>query len=225
MATLDTVSPQELALNAQKERRDMRLEMVRRLLIRGIKNPLEIQRSLASLEPPIHVTTRTIFRYKAAIENRTIKAIQKKEGLGKTIEEMAMGIKETFEEVTREMWKQYHAPIKLYGRCPHYNHTGKDSCGLTAEFIVNAATIKVAALKEIRDTAFKNLEVMQSLGLVNKAPEKHQMVDRDGNPIDPVSENTMVLNQQFTAFVNSLYKDPVGINKGDSPEKQADERN
>lgn len=170
------------------------------------------------MDPPVHVTTRTIFRYKAIIEHRMVREVRKREGLNKTVEELALELKKTYEEVNRELWKQYHAPVRLRARCPHLEHKAQNSCGLYAEILINSAMVKVAALKEIREMAGKQLEIMQSLGLVAKAPEKHQMVDAQGNPIDPIAADKMVLNQQFMAFVNATFKDPVGVNKGsDTP--------
>lgn len=213
-----------LGNTARTERKNMRIELVRRLMLRGVKSPTEIKQSLESMNPPVYVTIRSIMRYKSVITKRMVVAVREKEGLNKTIEEMAMELKNTFEEITREMWRQYHAPIVLRVRCPHGEHKGLLACNLKAEVYLNAAMVKVAALKEIRETAAKQLDVMQSLGLVNKAPVKIQSVDKDGNPVDPVAANTAVLNQQFNAFINATYKDPVGVNKGtDTPEKQEEE--
>lgn len=206
----------EIGNSAKQEQKQLRIELVRRLLVRGVKQPKEIKTSLESMNPPVSLSIRTIHRYLNVITRQNNKQIREKEGLNKTIEEMALELKQTFEEVSREMWRQYHAPIVIRVKCPHPEHrVGKLACGLVAEAHLNQAMVKVAALKEIRETASKNLEVMQSLGLVNKAPEKHQMVDKDGNPIDPVSNDKAVLNQQFIAFINSMYKDPVGANKGE----------
>lgn len=177
------------------------------------------------MNPPVYVTLRSIYRYKSIVTHRNVVAIRKKEGLDKTIEELAMDLKNTYEEVSREMWRQYHAPILLRARCPHPDHKGKNDCGYIAQMQLNQAMVKVAALKSISEIAAKQLEVMQSLGLVNKAPDKHQMVDAQGNPIDPIGSDKMVLNQQFNAFINATYKDPVGVDKGESsPEKQDHEQ-
>ncbi len=214
----------QIGTTARQEKKNMHIELVRRLMLRGVKSPTEIKSSLESMNPPVYVTLRSIYRYKSVVTRRTVVAIRNKEGLNKTIEEMAMELKNTFEEITREMWKQYHAPIRLRARCPHPEHKGNAACGLFAEFLLNSASVKVAALKEIRETAAKQLDVMQSLGLVNKAPEKHQMVDKDGNPVDPIGEDKQVLNQNFIAFIKASFQDPVGVNKGsDTPEQQEDE--
>lgn len=209
---------------ARTEQKEMRIELVRRLVLRGVSAPREIKQSLESMNPPVSLTIRSIHRYKSVVTHRHVAAIRGKVGLNKTIEEMAMDLKNTFEEVSREMWRQYHAPIRLRAKCPHPDHRGPKTCRLYADLYLNSALVKVAALKEIRDTAAKQLEVMQSLGLVNKAPEKHQMVDKNGNPVDPGEMDKQKLNNQFIAFINATFKDPVGVQKGlESPEKQEQE--
>lgn len=196
-----------------QEQRDMRIELVRRLMLRGIQSPTEIQQSLAKMDPPVHVTVRSVYRYKSIVVKRSNVEIRKKTGLNKTVEEVAYDIKKSFEEVSRELWKQYHAPVRLRVKCPHPEHVRNNACGQYAEVLLNAAHTKVLALKEIRETASKSLDIMQSLGLVNHAPVKVQTVDKDGNPIDPVAQDSQILNQQFIAFVNATFKDPVGVNK------------
>ncbi len=213
----DLASKGTTARQAQKE---LNIELVRRLMLRGVKSPTEIEQSLKTMNPPVHVTIRSIMRYKSIVTHRFVKDVSKKEGLNKTIEEMALELKLTFEEIARELWKQYHSPIVLRSRCPHTNHRGNNACGLTSEIYLNAALVKVAALKEIRETAAKQLDIMQSLGLVNRAPEKLQLLDAQGNPIDPVAKDRAVLNQQFNAFINATFKDPVGVNKGETPTEQ-----
>lgn len=182
--------------DAKIQKKELRIELVRRLMLRGVKSPIEIQKSLATMDPPVILTLRSVYRYKGVLIRRNVKDVREKVGLNKTIEELAMELKSQFEEVSRELWKQYHSSY-------------------------SKASTKVQALKEIRETTQKYLEIMQSLGLISKAPEKHQMVDKDGNPIDPVPAERVMLNQQFIAFIKAQYQEPLGTERGnETPEEQ-----
>jgi len=173
------------AANTRREHKEQAIEMVRRLMVRGIRSAIEIQVTLEKNKPPINVTVRTVRRYKAIIKRRNIEKLSNGMGVHKSVEELVLQLKEDYDEITRELWKTYHAPT-----------TG--------------ASAKVSALKEIRETTSDLVERLQSLGLIAKAPEKHQLVDKDGNPVDPAPTNIMLLSQEFNAFVKAKLQDPIG---------------
>lgn len=199
-------------LNPQILRMKRAHKVIRALLLRGVKDIEEIQTQLGKQNPPINVSMRTTFRYMADLRKEMELAIANKEGLKQSVEEMAYTLIQVFEEVSRELWKQYHAPTKVSAR-GECQHCKKDT---VLEFsIPGYSLIKVAALKEIRTTAEKQVEKLQSLGLAHKAPEKHQMLDANGNPIDPAELNKQALNQQFISFIKATFQNPVGLNKPD----------
>lgn len=194
-------------------KKEKALEIVRRLMIRGVDDAVEIQEHLRRFKIPINVGLRSIYRYKAIIRKRSKKQIEEKYGVSKTVEEMAFEIREMFDEVQRELWTQYHqtTPKKVLCNC------GGEGC--TKEIIVQLPPTpgdKIRALREIRETAKHYAEKLQDLGLVNRAPTKVQMVDAQGNPIDPhagLMENKTQLVAEFLAFYKSKYQDPVGSDK------------
>lgn len=181
--------PQQLGRNARAALKEYRMNVVRRLIIRGIDTSAEITEQLASLKKPILVDQRTVRRWMAEIKLNSLKAASKKEGLDKTIDELVIDLKEQFDEVNKELWKVYHNPA-------------------------TQSAAKVAALKAIREGAEEWIEKLQVLGLVATAPQTHQMLGADGKPIDPTTSvvfNTdkMVLNQQFNSFIKTLHQDPI----------------
>lgn len=185
----ESISGTNIGANARKLKKEMQIELVERLMIRGVTSALDIQDILAKNDPPIKLTTRTIYHYKGIIHRRTRAEIDKKIGLSKTVDEMAYEIKKNFEEVTRELWQQYHSGFAK-------------------------PSTKVQALKEIRETTQKFAEILQSMGLVHQAPVKHQMLDKDGNPIDPPGSTSKdQMNAEFIAFVKAKFQDPVGSEK------------
>lgn len=192
-------------------RKEKALEIVRRLMIRGVDDAEEIQQHLKNFRIPIDVALRSIYRYKAIIRKRTQKQIEQKYGLSKTVEEMAYEIKEMLDEVQRELWTQYHTTTPKVMQCP----CGGRGC--TKEIVVQLPATpgdKIQALRAIRDTAKIYADKFQDLGLVDRAPIKTQMVGPDGKPIDPLQiENKTQLVQEFLAFYKAKYQLPVGSQK------------
>lgn len=189
----DTTAPnkEELPLyqqgaNARKQLKEQNIELVRRMLIRGVRKTIDIQVSLENMDPPIKLTPRTIQRYKTIIRRRTSQKVADKIGINKTVEELLVELKEEYDEVQRELWRVFH------------------SCSQ------KQANAKVQALKEIRAAAGEFIDRLQSMGMVYKAPEKHQMLGADGEPVDPTMGNIQVLNQQFTMFIKAQWQDPIG---------------
>ena len=175
------------AADGRKIEKELKIDMVRRLMLRGIKNTKEIQDVLAKNVPPIPLTTRTIHRYKAIIKFKSTEAIRKQEGLNRTLEELAYELKSNFEEVMREAWQTYHR-------------------GTTN------GSAKISALRLIEQTAKDQTELLQSMGLVAKIPMKHQILGADGNPVDPtINVNKAELNMQFISFIKAKFQSPVGI--------------
>lgn len=177
--------------------------MVRRLMIRGVKSATEIQKALAQNDPPIKLTVRTIYRYTGIISKRTTEEARRKVGINQTVEEIALKLKAIIEEVSKEAWRQYHAPATMNIKCPHCD----DKFKMSMDF----GMLKIQALRLITDNAKDWTKTLQSLGLVNTAPIQHQLLDKDGNPTDPISLPSTILNQQFNSFIKSQFQDPIGI--------------
>ena len=173
---------------ARKEKKELKIQIVESLLLKGIKTTAEIHKVLKNSTPPMYVPERSIARYKSIINKRNEEEVRKKGNLSKTVQEVAFEIKRNFELVTKEAWQTYHAP-----------GTG--------------ARTKAALLAMVRDTCEKNVKLLQSLGLVYEKPEQHQYLDKDGNPTDAPDVNVMALNQQFTAFIKANYQLPLGVNE------------
>lgn len=172
--------------NALKMKKEMYIDLVRKLMIRGLKTAPEIQEALAEMDPPVKITTRSIYRYRGIITRRSKAEIEAKHGLQMTVHEMAHKLKSAFEEITRELWVQYHSE----GAAPR---------------------TKVAALSQIRATTENYTKLLQSMGLIHEAPQKHQYVGADGNPVQPPgAENKQQIIADFMAFVKARYQDPVG---------------
>lgn len=188
--------------NARKLKKEMNIELIERFMLRGVKNAKDIQKLLLQQDPPIKLTTRSIYAYKGIIIKRNAHMTATREGLGKSVEEMALDIKKTFEEVIRELWLQYYSALARPGD-------------------------KIRALAEIRETTEKHIEKLQSLGLVFQAPVKHQMVDEKGKPVTPpgVMDRDR-LAADFVAFMKAKYQDPVGSEKQvvKEKERQLDEK-
>lgn len=180
------IPPYQQAANAKKAMKEQRIELVRRLMVRGVRNAEEIRVTLLRNDPPIDLTVRNIYRYKSIIKRRTVEKVATKMGLNKSIEELVIKLREDYDEVQRELWRVFHA-------CRP-----------------DQASAKVAALREIRATADDWIERLQSLGMVYKAPDKHQMIGADGEPVDPLTVNVQALNAQFVSFIKSQWQDPVG---------------
>lgn len=227
MANTDTISP-ELSTTQQADKeyhkfkdvrkadKEVALDLIDRLLTRGIKSPTEIQKSLEANTPPVYVKGRTLFRYIATVKRRHHEEVKAKIGINQTVEESAYNLKKTIEEVLRELWKQYHAPVIMDAKCFHCDKTFT----IRSKF---SAQVKVQALKEIREGTQELLKTMQSLGLVHKAPETHQVLGPDGKPIDPGAAEKVALNQTFIAFIKATYQDPVGAGNEPDSQKQVDE--
>ncbi len=189
------------ARTAQKE---VRIRLVERLILRGYKDAGEIRQALANMNPPVRVTKRTIYRYKGIIARKNTEKIAKKEGLNKTVEEIAFEIKQTFEEVNAELWREFHKKQYVIAKCPHCEEEHRVK-------VPGAGTGKVQALKEVRETTKETLSLLQSLGLIHKEADKTSIIGPDGKPVDPGSLDTAALNQQFIAFLKAKYQSPTGI--------------
>lgn len=186
---LDAIGRQR-GVNALKENKNLRVDLVRRIMLRGITAPLEIQTALLHSEPPLQLTLRTIYRYKGIIARRSIKAIRDKEGLNETIEQIVSNLKDTINEVVRELWKQYSSREASPGE-------------------------KIAALREIRKAGDEWMKTLQSVGLVRTAPVQHQMLDKNGNPINPVEVDKAQIEQEFVAFIKAKFQEPLGVSHED----------
>lgn len=199
----------------RKEQKEITIQIVERLLIRGIKSAKDIQDTLKENNPPIIATTRSIYRYMAVIKRRNHEEIRRKIGINETVEQLAHTLKKTIEEVTRELWKQHHSPTIMEIECPQC----KRHQMIRSKF---GAMVKIAALKEIREAGHEWLKTMQSLGLTYQAPTQVQTIGADGKPVDPslnVNVQNLELNQVFNAFIKSRYQDPVGVGKEELPQK------
>lgn len=182
-----TQEARQKGADARRDQQEANIEVVRKLAIRGVRKPLELQAYFKRLSPPIEVSIRTIARYKSIIKSRTAKEIIEQEGLHKTTSELVYELKETFEEVNRELW-----------------------------MIVNSSKTsprdKISAMAEINRTADKWLDKMQSLGLIHKEPDKLQFIGKDGKPAPPpeFSVDIQKLEVQFVQFVKTMYQNPIG---------------
>lgn len=191
------------ATDARKNKKEANIRMVQKLMIRGYKAVDDIKQALSRQNPPIELTDRTIYRYRGIIAMRNAKKIRNKEGLNKTVEEIAFEIKQTFEEVLTEAWRQYHSTAIQNHKC--------ESCGKEQKVrIPTGPTYKIQALKEIRETTEKQLAILQDLGLISKEPTKTQIIGPDGKPVDSlVNVDKIELNQQFIAFIKAKYQQPT----------------
>lgn len=179
--------------HAGKVTKNARIELVRKLAIRGVTRPTEIQAYFKRQDPPIHVTTRTISRYKAIIKRRSAKALREKEGLNQSLEEIVYDMKTNYREVARELWSVFHAEG-------------------------TPAAVKVRALLGIQKINDEHITKLQSLGFIHREPDKVQAVGADGRPIDPtMNVNVEQLNAQFVAFIKAKHQDPIGHNKSHEP--------
>lgn len=167
--------------NAKTLEKEKNVDIVRELLLKGVKRAEDIQVNMRKAYG-VKVKLRTVYKYKALVKQSAIKQVREKEGLDKTIHQIAYEIKEQFELISSSLWKQYHAT----GSHP------KD---------------KIAALREIRNTAEKHVQMLQDLGLVHKAPVQVQTVDKDGNPVDPAG-NTQQYAVMFNSFIKQTFQDP-----------------
>jgi len=191
------------ATDARKQQKEARIRMVRKLIIRGYKAVDDIQQALSRQSPPIALTPRTIYRYKGIIARRNAKMIREKNGLNKTVEEIAFDLKQTFEEVLTELWRQYHSTLYQSHKCIFCDKEQKVR-------IPAGPTYKIQALKEIRETTEKNLGIMQDLGLISKEPTKMQVIGPDGKPMASlVNVNIAEMNAQFIAFIKAKHQNPT----------------
>lgn len=214
MAEIDNHEPQT---NSKEEQLRTRVELTRRWILRGIKSAEDIQEQFKALaksdknfgEAP---SIRSVYRYIGIVKEEGAKAVREREGLNKTMDEMAIDLKNVIDEVARELWKQYHAPSVFRTRCPHPDHKGDKACGYEAELKIQFGQMKVQALKEIRVAAKEWVEMMQDLGLAYKAPEKHVVMGPDGKPLPALNINIdkAVINQEFISYIKSKFQKPVG---------------
>lgn len=202
--------------DTSSSQRQVRIGIIKRLLLRGVKSVPDIQQNLKSIDRNMVVDDRTIFRDLATIKEEHLQAVREKQGLQKPLEELIIELKENFDEISRELWNQYHAPQVYTTRCPHPDHKGANDCGFEAQIKIQSTATKVMALKEIRTTAEKVLELMQSTGFIDKAPEKIQFLDKDGKPTDPTGDSKQVLNQQFISFFKATFQNPHGVKQPES---------
>lgn len=164
-------------------KKEFNKQLVAKLLLRKITNAEEIRQNLEQMN--IDVTVRTIYNYIAEIRADRQKQIAENEGIGESVSELAMSLKDTFDEVIKELWVQYHAAG-------------------------NGGKVKVSALSAIAKITSEYLDHMQTLGLAHKEPDKHQVLGKDGKPIDPGSINVNVLADEFTQFFKAKHQLPVG---------------
>lgn len=203
--------------DVRKQQKEIVITIIERYMLRGVKSATDLQKKLKEHTPSYDLSMRTVFRHMATIKRRNNEEVKRKVGINQSIEEMAYNLKKTMDEVTRELWIQYHSPVVMNVKCPD-----KD-CGnvfrLESRF---GAMVKVAALKEIRAASEEWLKTMQSLGLVYQAPSKSQLIGADGNPVDPqIVIEKAELNQQFIAFIKARHQDPVGTGKEEIQAGQA----
>lgn len=178
---------------ARRQQREANIELVRKLLVRGIHRTMEIQAYFRRLDPPIHVTDRTIARYKSTLKRRNAKRLVEKEELNKTMEELAIELKTNYEEITKEAWRIFH------------NNESKP-------------TDKLKALSLVKETSDSWVEKLQSLGFADKAAEKHQMLDANGQPTEPtVNIDTQKLNVAFISFIKDQWQNPIGHTNSHEP--------
>lgn len=186
------------------EQIEFRKDFVRRLMLRGIKKDWEIKNHFEGMTPPMPVSIRTINRYIADIKHESIEKIRSKEGLKKTVDEIALEIKENFEEISKELWTVYHTKNSL--RCSKKCVKCNTECDNTLT-IASSPTAKVSALKEIGEITVKYKDILQSLGLLYKVPVQQQIVDADGKPVDV---DLVLLDQKFVSFFKAQFQDPLG---------------
>jgi len=176
-------------LDARSASREANIELVRKLELRGVRKPLEIQAYFNRQSPPIDVTIRTIARYKAIVKKRNAKRLVESDELNKTLEELLYELRDDYFEVRREAWVIYHSAT-------------------------STPAAKVQALALIGKTAEAWLDRLQSVGLVHKEPDKTQIIGADGKPIDPTTQinvNVENLAVQFTSFIKAKYQEPLGV--------------
>lgn len=178
----------EYGNKARKDKKELKIQIVAELMLKGIQQAENIHNVLLSSTPPLNIPVRSIARYKSIINKRNELAVKSRGNLAKTVEETALSIKQNFDLVTKEMWQTYHN-----------SKTG--------------ASTKATLLTAIRDTCVKSVELLQSLGLVEERPQQMQYLDKDGKPTDVPNVEVMVLDQQFTAFIKANYQLPLGVNE------------
>lgn len=181
--------------NARKQKKETQIALVQQLMLKGVSNAEQIQAALKTMTPPVVLTTRTIYFYKGIIIRRNMETLKSKEGLTQTISEIALELKQTNEEVLRQLWIQYHSALAGPGD-------------------------KIRALAEIRKTVAEKTELLQSMGLVHEEPVKFQQIGKDGKPVDPTVTNKSVLVGDFLAFIKARYQTPVGSEKQVREEKK-----
>lgn len=188
MENTESVRDLELPKDIRRANREANIELVRKLHIRGVTSTREIQAYFLRQDPPIRVKNRTIERYKGIVKMRNAKRLVKSEQLWKTVEELALELRDGYRELTKEAWIIVHSKHSTPGE-----------------------RIKAMALiKEISENWIKRL---QSLGLVHEEPTKIQAIGADGLPVDPQSQvevNIESLNTEFVSFIKAKYQDPVG---------------
>ncbi len=185
------ISPKK-KLTAAQEAKEANIELVRKLQIRGVTKVREIKAYFKRQEPPIHLKNRTIERYKAIVKQRNAKRLVKSEELWKTVEELAMELRDSYREITKELWMIVHK---------------RDT----------SPRDKISAMSQINDISNKWIDRLQSLGLVHEEPTKVQMVDANGNPTDPPPTQVKIdienMNMDFVAFIKAKYQDPIGVTR------------
>lgn len=174
-------------ISMAREVRETNIELVRKLQIRGVTKVNEIQAYFRRQEPPIIVKNRTVERYKSIVKKRNARRLVSSEKLWKTVEELALELRDNYREVLKELWVIVH----------RREASPRD---------------KIAAMTQITNISENWIKRLQSLGLVHEEPEKHQMVGADGNPIDPppAQVNIENLNTEFIAFIKAKFQNPVG---------------
>lgn len=198
---------EELEREVQEENsKDVRLiekelvmDLIRQWQIKGVDKARDIQKLLR--KQGIVRTQRSIYRYIKEIKETNVARIRKSGEIKKSVEELAFELRETYNEVTSELWKEYHRKEELIVKhtCRHCNK-GSD----ISVRVPNSGSVRVQALRAIKEATRENVELMQSMGLVFKAADKVHNVNVDL----PMSREE--LNQDFTAFIKAKYQDPTG---------------
>lgn len=133
------------ANHARTLEKEKNIQIIKRLQLKGITAAKEQQEILAKNK--IHLTLRTIYKYRGVIKRRHTKRLMESNELNKTVEELALELKDDYDEVTRELWKIYHSGAA-------------------------STTDKIRALSDIRKSSSEIIDKLQSLGLTHKEPEK-----------------------------------------------------
>lgn len=184
--------------------REFKVRLVRKLMLKGVINADDIKDQLAVQQPPIIVEKRTVYEYMRDVRRMAKEDMEESEELKQTTEEIAIWLREQYGQIIRNLWIEHDKPAKVFE--VRDKQTGEKK--VVSE---HNGFVKIAALTQIRTTIKEMMEMMQSLGLTHKEPEKSQLLDADGNPLDKTPQKMFELNEMFVAFVKSQWQKPIGI--------------